>query len=150
MTDERSPGGDSPPPSPPGGGGEPPSRPPPARPTPVRDLMAGEEASRSKEEEFREVPGEGDDTWYVRVGGTQRTGTAPDRGATLLLLLFQGSREEEDPEREVWAPARSLDELTDEALLGFLDRSRPYRAPEEPAPPESAERRRRRGSRGRG
>jgi hypothetical protein len=140
------------PPSPAGGGREPSSRPTPARPTPVRDLMAREDASRSKEEELREVSGEGDDTWYVRVGGTQRTGTAPDRGATLLLLLFQRSREGEDPEREVWAPARSLDELTDEALLGFLEKSRPYRAPEEPAAPGAAERRRRRGSgrRGRG
>jgi hypothetical protein len=130
---------------------EPPSPPPPppARPTPVRDLMAGEEASRAAEK-LREVPGEGSDNWFVRVGGNQRTGTAPDQGATLLLLFFQSSREGDAPEREVWAPARSLDELTDEALLELLDRSRPYRAPEEPAEPDAAERRRRRGSRRRG
>jgi hypothetical protein len=128
---------------------EPSSPPPPVRPTPVRDLMAAEEASRPAQE-LREVPGEGDDNWYVRVGGTQRTGTAPDRGATLLLLFFQGSPERDVPEREVWAPARSLEDLTDDALLELLERSRPYRAPEEPAEPDAVERRRRRGSRRRG
>jgi hypothetical protein len=111
--------------------------------------MAREEASRATEE-LREVQGEESENWFVRVGGNQRTGTAPDQGARLLLLFFQRSREGDTPEREVWAPARSLDELTDEALLGLLERSRPYRAPEEPAEPDAVERRRRRGSRRRG
>jgi hypothetical protein len=110
--------------------------------------MARDEASPT-EEELREVSSEGDEDWFVRVGGTQRTGTAPDQGATLLLLFFQRSREAEVPEREVLAPARFLDELTDEALLALLERSRPYRTRGEPAEPQSVERRRRRGSGGR-
>jgi hypothetical protein len=110
--------------------------------------MARDEAATSGEE-LREVSGRGEEDWFVRVGGTQRTGTAPDQGATLLLLFFQRSREAEVPEREVLAPARSLDELTDEALLDFVERSRPYRAREEPAEPQAVERRRRRGSGGR-
>jgi hypothetical protein len=109
--------------------------------------MAREESS-STMEELREVSGEGNEDWFVRVGGTQRTGTAPDEGATLLLLFFQRSREGDVPEREVLAPARSLDGLTDEALLELLGRSRPYRARAEPAEPQAVERRRRRGSGG--
>lgn len=129
----------------------PPSAPPtPARPTPVRDLMAGSgDAPATGAAELRVLESEGE-TWHVRVGGRQRSGTSPDRGASLLLLFFQRSPDEGTPDREAYAPARSLDDVGDDELLELLARSRPHRPPEAPAAQGTTERRRRRDSRRRG
>jgi hypothetical protein len=100
-------------------------------PTPVRDLMGAPEveppepsltgAERSLED--------GENTWVVRSGGRTRSGTAPDSGAPLLLLLFfrvEGDdAPKEDPDREAWAVAASLADLSDTQLRLYLSRARP-------------------------
>lgn len=105
----------------------------PPAPTPVRDLMAGSGRDvPPPEPELRSVE-IGDETWHVSVGGRQRTGTAPDSGASLLLLFFQRSPDDETPAREVYVAARRLDDLHDEDFPELLERSRPWRPPREGA-----------------
>lgn len=105
------------------------SKPPPARPTPVRDLM-GESPSESRPPPFREVELD-ERTWHVRVGGRDRSGTAPDHGASLLLLFFHRDPGDEEPTLEVLAAANELDELSDEQIGELAARARPYRSPTE-------------------
>lgn len=68
-------------------------------------------------------------SWVVRSGGRTVSGTSPDSGAPLLLLLFHrvegDGAASEDPEREAWAVAASLAELSETQLLMYLGRSRP-------------------------
>lgn len=109
-------------------------------PIPVRDMMPGRKptpvAGESGEapalpdvEVSFEVEGE---EWTAGVGGLTRSGTAPDSGAPLLLVTFRrGSSEEEGdpppPEREAWAVARRLDDLSRLQLEELFRRSRPFR-----------------------
>jgi hypothetical protein len=63
--------------------------------------------------------------WEVRVAGATRSGTGPDAGASLLLLVFSSEDEPELPPREILTAGRSLEALTDEDLEELLARSRP-------------------------
>jgi len=126
----------------------------PRRPTPVRVLMSQEAAERAGveraavervavEPEFgkEETPGQGRERaasqppliievdgaeWTVSAAGTARTGTGSDRGAPLLLVRFERSGEgSEQGTREALAVATSLDEMSYDALLELMARSRP-------------------------
>jgi hypothetical protein len=114
----------------------------PAPPTPVRKLMGQEEEEAPPAPESRAVE-VGDETWHVQVGGRQKAGTSPDSGASLLLLLFRKSPDEELPRREVYVPARELDDIDDEDFPDLLSRSRPYQPPDERRERDRPERARR-------
>ncbi len=102
------------------------------RPTPVRAVMGTSDTPKVEPElPRRTLELEDEKRWIVRAEGATRSGTAPDSGASLLLLTFAA---EEEPDRrlhEVLAVASSLDELTWAELKELFARSRPYREPEE-------------------
>lgn len=114
---------------------DPDPKPTPSAPTPVRDLMPGV-SGRVDEEDLEpsaapdlsiefEVEGE---SWVALSGGRTRSGTAPDSGALLLLVLFRRAADSEDEiRREAWTAARSLEELSPVQLSELLGRSRPFR-----------------------
>lgn len=118
----------------------------PAPPTPVRELMGKGDEPEAPAPESRTVEVD-DETWHVQVGGRHRTGTLPDTGASLLLLFFRRSDDDEFPLREVYVPARELGEIDEEDFPELLSRSRPYRPPDEPRERDRPERARRRRSR---
>jgi len=89
-------------------------------------------------------------TWHVRVGGRHKSGTRPDTGASLLLLFFHRSEEEGAPDREIYVPAREMEQLSDAELTDLVGRARPYRTAEASRADETPGRSRRRSSRGRG
>ncbi|GEM_PF-2825905 len=132
---------------------------PPSAPTPVRDLMPDTGDSVSEDEiepsaapevsiEFQAE----DESWIALSGGRTHSGTGPDSGALLLLVLFRQAGDPEDRiRREAWAPVRSLEELSSVQLAELLDRSRPFRETDPSGGGETADhggREKRRGGRG--
>ena len=81
-----------------------------------------------------EIPFESEGVrWVARSGGRTRSGTAPDSGAPLLLVLFYRVEEEgtaDEPEREVWAVKHGMDDLTESEVERLLARSRPFQTVE--------------------
>jgi len=133
---------------------------PPPAPTPVRDLMPGTSDSVAEDEiepsaapevsiEFQAE----NESWVAVSGGRTRSGTAPDSGAMLLLILFRRAADPEDRvRREVWTAARSLEELSPVQLAELLGRSRPFRDVDPSGGEDASEARgrgRRRGGKGR-
>lgn len=117
-------------------------------PLSVRDLMGPVEPDTPSPEEVeaslrtaeRIIEGEGV-SWRAEEGGRATSGRANDSGAPLLRIIFfrtrlagtDGSNEEARPDREVLTVARRLDDLSHHQLVDLLDRSRPWRSPEEVA-----------------
>ena len=104
-------------------------------PIPVREMVPAttpepvrrpEKASDPIPEVVRELEVEGQ-IWEAREGGVTRSGTAPDSGAPLLLVIFQRPNREGDPEREAMTVAGSLEELSDLQLRELFGRSRSFR-----------------------
>lgn len=100
------------------------------RPTPVRELM--ESARAGGPEDLPSVSFDvGGELWTAQAVGAGRTGTAPDRGAPVLLLRFS-CESGAGGDREAIAVASSLAELGSECLEEVLARS--VRRGEEQAP----------------
>jgi hypothetical protein len=125
-------------------------------PTPVRELM-GAESSPPRARGDADPPvertplravfrTEGEE-WIAEEIGKTRTGEASDSGAVLLLLGFhragdvgagdesaegeQGAPRGDEPEREAWSVARSVEDLSEVQLVELLARSREWRKPDE-------------------
>jgi hypothetical protein len=69
----------------------------------------------------------GDGAWEVTATGAARSGSGRDAGAPILLLTFSRRGAPEALPREVFAVARSLDELSDDELAELVARSKAIR-----------------------
>ncbi len=116
-------------------------------PIPVRETVPDRkpEPVRRREAEPTEIPEvtmafEADgEQWIATEAGRTRSGTSPDSGAPLLLITFHRAVAEDesegddepvrkgDPEREVLAVARSLEDLSSLQVEELFRRSRPFR-----------------------
>lgn len=111
------------------------STPPPSarKPTPVRQALEREEPEAPTEAPRPSRIFEDDDgsRWRVEVAGRTRTGTGPDPGASLLLLVFEAIEpDSEHPRegidaREILVPVRALAALSDDRLTELLGTSLP-------------------------
>ena len=98
------------------------------RPIPVRAMMGSSvPAQPMADEASSKVIRVEDEEWIARAIGSAQSGTAPDSGAPLLLVVFSHVREPEVYLREAVGVGESLADLSHHALEHLFEGSRPYR-----------------------
>ncbi len=102
------------------------------RPIPVRAIVGLSEAAQPlADEASSKAIKVGDEEWIARAIGSTQSGTAPDSGSPLLLVVFSRVQEPEAYVREAVGVGESLADLSHHALECLFERARPYRQADE-------------------
>jgi hypothetical protein len=102
------------------------------RPIPVRAMMGSSDPAHPlADEASSKVIKVGDEEWIARAIGSTQSGTAPDSGSPLLLVVFSRVQEPEAYVCEAMGIGESLADLSHHALEFLFERARPYRQGDE-------------------
>ena len=100
----------------------------PGRPIPVRAMMGSSvPAQPMADEASSKMIRVEDEEWIAWAVGSTQSGTAPDSGAPLLLVVFSRVQEPDVYLREAVGVGESLADLSHHALEHLFEGSRPYR-----------------------
>lgn len=102
------------------------------RPIPARAMMGSSvPAQPMADEASSKAIKVGDEEWIARAIGSTQSGTAPDSGSPLLLVVFSRVQHPEAYVREAVGVGESLADLSHHALECLFARARPYLQPDE-------------------